>query len=295
MNARTAYTLIAILATIGTLSTSQAFAQVGLEDIREQAMKSAAAGIPITITTDSDTYNHESTIYVTGQVANVKPEGVPVTLTVTSPLNNIVTIQQLSVSQDGLFATQLNTAGALWKYDGIYVIRVQYGAQEVNNRVLVELNEGVDIVPPTQIPTEPKPTLPEACGPTELTVADSCAPYTIVGGMVTGTLVNLDDKSLVITIDSEEDGVLTLNPLPQVMEGYNFILVDGQEWNDYEVDGQMLTIMFPAGTEEIEVIVEFIVPEFGSIAVLILVIAISAIIAISARSRINMTAITPKF
>ena len=53
-----------------------------------------------------------------------------------------------------------------------------------------------------------------------------------------------------------------------------------------------LSIMFPAGTEEIEIIGTFVVPEFGTVAALILAVAIISIIAVSARSRLN---VLPKY
>ena len=94
--------------------------------------------VPISVWTDKSLYNHESTIRVDGQVANIRA-GTPVTLTVISPTNNIVTQDQLTVDGDGNYGITLSTAGNLWKYDGIYTIRVQYGGEAVNNKVLVEL------------------------------------------------------------------------------------------------------------------------------------------------------------
>ena len=49
-----------------------------------------------------------------------------------------------------------------------------------------------------------------------------------------------------------------------------------------------LTVSFPAGTEEIEVIGTFVIPEFGTIAAMILAVAIISIIAASARSRLSI-------
>jgi len=48
-------------------------------------------------------------------------------------------------------------------------------------------------------------------------------------------------------------------------------------------DTRALTIPFEAGSEKIEIIGTQIVPEFGQIAALVLVIAIISIIAVSAR------------
>ncbi len=291
MNTRTSYVIIAILAAVGTFSVSQSYAQqlpcpgCSGEDVRMQAMEAKLSSVPISVWTDSSIYDHESMIMVSGQVANVK-SGVPVTLMVTSPTNNIVTIQQLNVNSDGSFDTSLNTAGNLWKYDGTYVIRVQYGNQEVNNKALVELTGGIISKPIT--PSTP----PVTCSSSELAVGGQCVPYTITGGTVTGTDVNTGDNSMIVKINSMEDGTLTLNPSTQVISGIFMILVDGEEWDDVSIDGQEVTVMFPAGTEEIEVIGTFVIPEFGTIAALILAVAIISIVVVSARSRLS---IMPKY
>jgi predicted secreted protein with PEFG-CTERM motif len=46
--------------------------------------------------------------------------------------------------------------------------------------------------------------------------------------------------------------------------------------------------MFPAGTEQIEVIGTYVIPEFGAIAAMILAVAIISIIAVSARSKLSI-------
>jgi predicted secreted protein with PEFG-CTERM motif len=66
------------------------------------------------------------------------------------------------------------------------------------------------------------------------------------------------------------------------------VLVDGQEWDDVEISGNQVTVMFPAGTEKIEVLGTFVIPEFGTIAVMILAVAIISIIAVSAKSRLSI-------
>jgi len=288
MNTRTSYVIIAILAAVGTFSVSQSYAQqiacpgcTG-EDTRMLAMEAELRSVPVSVWTDSSIYDHESMIMVSGHVANVK-SGIPVTLVVTNPTNNIVTIQQLEVNSDGSFASSLNTAGNLWKYDGTYVIKVQYGSQETNNRAFVELTGGIITTPSTP---------PVTCSSSELAVGGQCVPYTITGGTVTGADVNTGDNSMMIKINSMEDGSLILNPSTQVISGIFMILVDGQEWDDVSIDGQEVIVMFPAGTEEIEVIGTFVIPEFGTIAALILAVAIISIVVVSGRSRLS---IMPKF
>ena len=49
-------------------------------------------------------YGHNDMIMVKGQVANVA-SGFPVTVTVVSPLNSIVTVDQITVTNNGDFET----------------------------------------------------------------------------------------------------------------------------------------------------------------------------------------------
>ena len=288
MNASTSYVLIAILAAVGTLSYSQAFGQLNpacpdceMDSVRAQAIEAAMEEIPVVVWTDHTTYNHETTIMVQGQVANVK-SGIPVTLTVTSPLNNIVTIQQVDVNNDGTYSVSLNTAGSLWKYDGTYTIRVQYGSENVNNKVRVELTGGVT--------SGSRPTV--ECTASEISASGQCIPFTISGGTVTSSSINTVDKSIVVRMMTTDEGTITLTPSSSVIRGVFMVLVDGEEWDDIELDGNKITVMFPAGAEEIEIIGTFVIPEFGTIAVMILAVAIVSIIAVSSRSRLS---IMPKY
>ncbi len=220
-------------------------------------------------------------IMVKGQVANVS--GSPITVTVVSPLNSIVTIDQLTVAEDGSFETTLNTAGALWKYDGTYTIKVNYGSPEKTNKAKVELTGGVAFTPDysTSVPEK-------KCGANDLSASGQCIPYSISGGMVTGATLNTNDNSIVININAEDDGILTVTPSETVQEGIFMVLVDGEEWDDVEIVANEVTVMFLAGTEQIEIIGTFVIPEFGTIAAMTLAVAIISIIAISAKSRLSI-------
>jgi len=240
--------------------------------------------IPISVWTDNLIYNHESTIRVDGQVANIRA-GTPVTLTVTSQSNNIVTIDQLSVGTDGTFSTTLSTAGKLWKYDGIYTIRVQYGTEAVNNKVLVELTGGI-----IREPTISEPTV--RCGASELSATGTCVPFSISGATVTGASFSTVTNSLTVKLGGLDEGTLTVNPSSDAIRGIFMVLVNGEEWDDVDINGNEVTVMFPAGTEKIEIIGTFAIPEFGTIAALILAVAIISIIAVSAKTRLS---VMPKF
>jgi predicted secreted protein with PEFG-CTERM motif len=180
--------------------------------------------------------------------------------------------------------TTINTAGAMWKYDGTYTIKVNYGTPEKSNSVKVELTGGVAYTPNYSTPT----VQPKQCSTSEISASGQCISYSISGGMVTSATLNTDDNSIVININAEEDGTLTVNPTKTVQDGIFMVLVDGEEWDDVEIVNNKVTVMFLAGTEQIEIIGTFVIPEFGTIAAMILAVAIISIIAVSAKSRLSI-------
>ena len=288
MNSRTSFVLLAVLTAVGTLTISSAYALPQACPDCEGESKMTASQIlrqelPVSIWTDKEVYRHNDMIIVEGQVANLA-SGYPVTLTVVSPLNSVVTVDQLEINSDGTFRTTLNTAGALWKYDGTYTIKVQYGENK-NDKTFVELSGGVAHKPTT-------PESSEKCGDSSISADGNCISYNITGGVVTGASINTNDNSVIVRISANDDGVLTLSPSTAVLDGAFMVLVDDEEWDDVEFDGNKVTVMFPAGTEKIEVIGTFVIPEFGTIAVMILAVAIISIIAVSAKSRLS---IMPKY
>ena len=243
--------LLAVLAIVGTMTISSAYAE---------------SHLPLMVETDNATYSHDDTITISGQVANMNPANATVTITVVNSMNSFVAIDQVNVSDSGAFETTVNTgyAGA-WKEDGTYTINVKYGS--LSEKITIELIDGCV---------------------SQLFVEDNCLPYEISGGMITGATVNTNDNSIIISLDAHDDGTLTITPSESTQEGIFMVLVDGEESDDVEINGNEVTVMFPAGAEEIEVIGTFVVPEFGTIAAMILAVAIISIIAISSKSRLSI-------
>ena len=290
MNSRTSFALLALLTVIGTLTMTSAYAQVvttspacvgcTMEDAKVMATKSLMNAIPVSVWTEKTDYGHDDIIMIEGQVANVAP-GFPVTITVVSPLNSIVTIDQIALSEDGSFKTTLNTAGDMWKYDGTYTIKVNYGSTEKSNSIKVELTGGVGHTPDYSTPSA-------QCGANDLSADGQCIPFSISGGTVTGATLNINDNSVIININAEDDGILTVTPSKTIQDGIFMVLVDGEEWDDVEIVANKVTVMFPAGAETIEIIGTYVIPEFGTIAAMILAVAIISIIAVSAKSRLSI-------
>jgi len=289
MNTRTSYVAIAIIAAVFATSTSTVYAgtfdeeacpDCGGSDIYVKQNLSLQNDIPITIWTDEAQYNHESMIVVEGTVSNIR-SGTDIGLIVIGPppFNNVITIAQIPVTSDGTYKTTLSTAGNSWKYDGTYTIKVTYGHQAVNNRALVQLTGGIEQVG-------------AGCGPGELSASGQCIPYTITAGSVSGAMFSAASNSLTVQISGLMDGTLTITPSVDAIRGIFMVLVDGEEWDDVEINGNEVIVNFPAGTTEIEIIGTFAIPEFGTIAALILVVAIISIIVVSSRTRLN---VLPKY
>jgi predicted secreted protein with PEFG-CTERM motif len=169
----------------------------------------------------------------------------------------------------------------MWKYDGTYTIKVNYGTAEKSNSAKVELTGGVASETNYQSPNK-------QCSAKELSANGQCVPFSISGGTVTSATLNTNDNSIVIMINAEEDGTLTVSPSKTVQDGIFMVLVDGEEWDDVEIVANKVTVMFPAGAETIEIIGTFVIPEFGTIAAMILAVAIISIIAVSAKSRLSI-------
>ena len=271
--------LVALVAIVGTIGfTSEAHAEHGSDH----------ANLPLTVQTDSATYGHDDTITVTGQVANVIPGNVPITVTVVSPMASLVTIDQINVANDGSYETTMSTAGNLWKYDGTYTIKVNYGS--LDNNVTVELSGGVAVAEKTHSDHDDHEMGHDdvECGSSEVSIGGNCTSYDISGGHVTSATVNTDDNSVIIHIQAMDDGVLTISPSESTQKGIFMVLVDGEESNDAEINGNTVIVPFGAETEQIEIIGTFVIPEFGTIAAMILAVAIISIVAISAKSRLSI-------
>ena len=130
--------------------------------------------------------------------------------------------------------------------------------------------------------------LDTACDSSEVNIGGNCTSYDISNGHVTSATVNTNDNSVIINIQAEDDGTLTISPSTSTQKGIFMVLVDGEESDDAEINGNTVIVPFGAETEQIEIIGTFVIPEFGTIAAMILAVAIISIIAISAKSRLSI-------
>ncbi len=106
-------------------------------------------------------------------------------------------------------------------------------------------------------------------------------------------LVDSDIFAIIVQIDSIDEGTITLD-LPREFIGAErqdgkddtfIILIDGIEVAYQESvvhsESRVITIDFEEGDSDIEIIGTYVVPEFGTIAMMILIIGIMSIILVS--------------
>ena len=254
----------------------------------------SAVGFTITMETDKTVYDHASVITVTGNVEPVDPNGSDVTIIIERAVpSGIAGIAQVSVNSDGDFSTTINTATGSMKYDTTYLIKAQYVDAETT--VSIELTAADETyssenVTATTVTPETETSLSELVGggPIEYDLTCSATSPTF--------WPNADDSTLEIHMEATHDGTLTITLHEEVIkpfgDGTFFVFVNGEEVQDFVQDGNTLIIPCKAGDEKIEIVGSWAVPEFGTIAAMILVVAIVAIIAVSAKTKLSLV---PKY
>ena len=125
----------------------------------------------------------------------------------------------------------------------------------------------------------------------ERTSLDAADYISASGASVTSITANADDDSVIIVIDAVDDGTLSVQLHDKIIRAFDdgtyFVLIDNEEV-EFEQSGTNLTIPYEAGNEKIEIVGSYAVPEFGTIAMIILAVAIVSIIAITAKTRMTL-------
>ncbi len=249
----------------------------------------------IILNINKTSYLEGETISISGEIKNMIASN-QISLIIQSPNGNLVALDQMTVGSDKQFSTEIKLGGKLMKEEGTYTIKV---TQDENNQVTTSFEFGgvssLNELEELNIITD-SPII------ATVTVQDSTdlISYEITNGKIINIMTDLDAKSLLINIEAWDDGSITLTIPRSVLDAKInddgdddefFVLVDGEEVDFEEITtstDRTLTIEFFAGSEQIEIIGTFVIPEFGTIAAMILAVAIISIIAISAKSRLSI-------
>ncbi len=273
----------------------------------------------VVVSTDKSSYSESDVILISGEIKYIAL-GDQLSLIIQAPNGNIVQLDQMTVGSDKKFSTEINPNGPYWKTPGTYKITI---TQNENNHatmsfeftgitsvfvneeevIVEELVEEViveELVEEVIVEELVEEVIDSIITETTITIQDSTdlISYEITNGKLINVIPDIDAVSLLVYIESTDDGSITLTIPRSVLDATInngddefFVLVDGEEVDFEEIitsTDRTLTINFLAGSEQIEIIGTFVIPEFGTIAAMILAVAIISIIAISSKSRLGM-------
>ena len=245
----------------------------------------AEASEQISLSTSNEVYYSGDYIVVFGSV-NTIFENTPITIQIYHE-TNLVDVAQVTVAQDGTFVKSFNAVGQQWKEEGTYTIRAQYTSTQIAVTTFEFFSQVIDkssAVFPVQIPNS----------------GTFDVGYTIRGGDVTEINMSLDRYSLLVETTMNTNGNLILKLPRESFDAQSdgnditFIVLLSKENNmssdftqiKYEeiatgTDYRTIRIQLEEGDKLVEVIGTYVIPEFGSIVIIILVVAVSSAIIIS--------------
>ena len=120
--------------------------------------------------------------------------------------------------------------------------------------------------------------------PEEIDLSNTVATE-ITTGKVTSIIAKTAKNSLVISLETTEDGVLSVTTSDFLLRPFNdgnfLVVVDGEKLHSVKYENKILTIPYTAQTEKIEVYGSYVIPEFGTVAVIVLAAAVISIIVLS--------------
>jgi len=239
----------------------------------------------ISLSTSSDIYYSGDYVVVFGSV-NTIYENKPITIQIYYE-SNLVDVAQVRVAQDGTFVKSFNAVGQQWKDEGTYTIRVQYTPTQIGETTFEFFSQMIErssAVFPVNIPNS----------------GTFDVGYTIRGGEVTEINMNMDRYSLLVETTVNANGNLILKLPRESFDAQSdgkdntFIILISKEnnepedfvQNEYEEiatssDYRTIRIPLEDGDKWVEVVGTYVIPEFGSVVIIILVVAVSSAIIIS--------------
>jgi plastocyanin len=202
----------------------------------------------ITVTTDKASYKDGDTVRISGTVSNYV-SNTPVTIRIIDPIGEIVKVDQTDVGFDRTFSTSITATGALWQ-NGVQTVKVQYGSPDIVAQTAFQFSGSGS----------------QSGNTIKVDGTDLSVKYSITNGKVLGIRANIQSKSLVSSIQTTGNGVLTvtlprvlINPtLPNGQDDRYHVLVDNQEENNFQetsttTTDRTLSIPFTDGTAEITI------------------------------------------
>ena len=235
------------------------------------------------VDTSQNSYEEGDKIVVFGNVTSIILD-TPITLQIFHE-GNLVDIAQVQIAQDSNYAHTFIAKGPLWQKDGKYIVRAFYAKTTIE----------------TSFDFYSKQALIETTDVFEVDAGSYGTfdiDYTVRGATIKNMVVDSDIFALIVILETDDDGAITLELPRESIDATKtddqddtfIILIDGIEVPYREIstnaDSRTITIEFEEGDTDIEIIGTFVIPEFGSIVMIILVIGIVSTIFLSSKYRI---------
>lgn len=271
---KTASLAVLVFSVIIGVSVSQVSAQTG--------------GMSVNV----DAEQGSSTISISGQTDSLLND---ISIIVTSPSGNVVSIDQVSPEISGEYMADIQI-GSLWKQSGIYTISIQQGDSARQMTIPVEISDGATME------TSVSKSLPGLGRAPMVSYDEGGLKFTAdapEGAVAIGIDGNTDriNTDVVLVVKAPNGNIVSIDQITPDQDG-DFSTVIGVGCPTWKQDG-FYTITARQGdpsfyntSVEVEILDCVIVPEFGTVAALILAVAIVSIVAMTARSRLS---IAPKF
>ena len=243
----------------------------------------AAVEDPISVSTSRDIYYENDIIIVFGKVTSILNE-LPVTIQLYHE-DNLIAVDQVKIALDGTFATDFRAKGNFWKEDGTYIVRAFYTPEKIAEKTFQffkKLSGGTSSLFPVDIPNS---------GSFEVG-------YSIIGGEVRDIILNQDNYSILTEINADSNGNLVLklpreNIESKTNDGMDEIFIilisktglDSEDFVEVQFeeietgpDFRTVRIQFEEDDRWIKIVGTYVIPEFGTMVTMILLIAVTTTI-----------------
>jgi predicted secreted protein with PEFG-CTERM motif len=231
-----------------------------------------AEGSLISVQTNDNNYSDGDTILISGKIITLIGD-TQITMQLFQE-GNLIEIAQIKVAQDGNYSHTVIAQGPLWKNQGSYMVKVTYGEGNIAETLF-------DYTPKSEI-IETTKDFPVDAGDS----GTFDVKYTISGGTVESIEIESKNLGLLVKINSLNNGKIILE-LPRESidaEKQNgkdekfIILIDDAQTTYEEIQSDStvreIGINFEKGDSEIQIIGTYVIPEFGTIVMIILTIGI---------------------
>ena len=255
----------------------------------QQDVFASGPGMSITATADQGS----NTIAVTGMTALASND---VTFVVKSPSgNNLVTVAQVTPDDDGNF-TVIFKVGQTWNEDGLYSITAKQGQSSIYTlTVFVEVTSGMtEETSVTQSTLEMESILSIQTNVDKYTgleiSADAVEGSTTIE--ITGSTDRISER-ITLTVTSPNGNIVSIAQVsPDANREFTTVFTTGgplwKQDGNYIISAHQNDDEMYNASVTVEIIDGVVIPEFGTIAAMILAVAIISIIAISAKSRLSI-------